>query len=119
MASVTYDLTDKVKLTAELRRSRMWNNYIWFGDHNRGNLDDQGRQRLPAGCGEERPGGGRSRPASRWVASTPRPIRRSTSSASRPRARWPWTARSATAGAGAPIIATAKTRTISTRLGSS
>ncbi|USQ95502.1 TonB-dependent receptor domain-containing protein [Caulobacter sp. RL271] len=38
MASVTYDLTDKVKLTAELRRSRMWNNYIWFGDHNRGNL---------------------------------------------------------------------------------
>ena len=38
MASVTYDLTDKVKMTAELRRSRMWNNYIWFGDHNRGNL---------------------------------------------------------------------------------
>jgi iron complex outermembrane recepter protein len=38
MASVTYDLTDKIKLTGELRRSRMWNNYIWFGDHNRGNL---------------------------------------------------------------------------------
>ncbi len=38
LASVTYDLTDKVKITAELRRSRMWNNYIWFGDHNRGNL---------------------------------------------------------------------------------
>jgi len=38
MASLTYDLTDKVKVTAELRRSRMWNNYIWFGDHNRGNL---------------------------------------------------------------------------------
>jgi len=38
MASVTYDLTDKIKMTAELRRSRMWNNYIWFGDHNRGNL---------------------------------------------------------------------------------
>ena len=38
MASVTYDLTDSVKLTAELRHSRMWNDYIWFGDHNRGNL---------------------------------------------------------------------------------
>ncbi len=38
LASVTYDLTDNVKLTAELRHSRMWNNYIWFGDHNRGNL---------------------------------------------------------------------------------
>ncbi|WP_066680027.1 TonB-dependent receptor domain-containing protein [Caulobacter sp. CCH9-E1] len=38
MASATYELTDKIKLTAELRRSRMWNNYIWFGDHNRGNL---------------------------------------------------------------------------------
>lgn len=38
LGSVTYDLTDRVKMTAEVRHSRMWNDYIWFGDHNRGNL---------------------------------------------------------------------------------
>lgn len=38
LASVTYDLTDKIKFTADLRQARMWNNYIWFGDNNRGNL---------------------------------------------------------------------------------
>lgn len=38
MAGVTYELTDTVKLTADLLHSRMWNDYIWFGDHNRGNL---------------------------------------------------------------------------------
>lgn len=27
-----------LKITAELRHSRMWNDYIWFGDHNRGNI---------------------------------------------------------------------------------
>lgn len=39
MASVTYDLSDKLRLTADVRHSRMWNDYIWFGDHNRGNLN--------------------------------------------------------------------------------
>ncbi len=39
LASARYDLTDDVRLTAELRHSRMFNNYIWFGDHNRGNLN--------------------------------------------------------------------------------
>lgn len=39
MASVQYDLTDEVRMTADLRHSRMFNNYIWFGDHNRGNLN--------------------------------------------------------------------------------
>lgn len=38
MASATYDLTDTLRLTADLRHARMWNNYIWFGDHNRGDL---------------------------------------------------------------------------------
>ncbi|WP_308238031.1 TonB-dependent receptor domain-containing protein [Phenylobacterium sp. J426] len=38
MFGATYDLTDNLKLTADVLRSRMWNNYIWFGDHNRGNL---------------------------------------------------------------------------------
>ena len=38
MASATYDISDKLRLTADVRHSRMWNNYIWFGDHNRGNL---------------------------------------------------------------------------------
>jgi len=27
-----------LKVTAELRHSRMWNDYIWFGDNNRGNI---------------------------------------------------------------------------------
>lgn len=39
LASGRYDLTDDIRLTAELRHSRMFNNYIWFGDHNRNNLD--------------------------------------------------------------------------------
>jgi iron complex outermembrane receptor protein len=38
MASVTYDINDSLKLTADVRHSRIWNDYIWFGDHNRGNL---------------------------------------------------------------------------------
>lgn len=38
LASVRFDLTDDVRMTADLRHSRMYNNYIWFGDHNRGNL---------------------------------------------------------------------------------
>ena len=38
VASVTYDLSDNLTLTADVRHSRMWNNYVWFGDHNRGNL---------------------------------------------------------------------------------
>ncbi len=38
MASVTYDLSDKLKFTGDIRHARMWNDYIWFGDHNRGNL---------------------------------------------------------------------------------
>lgn len=39
LASGRYDLNDDVRLTAEVRHSRMYNNYIWFGDHNRNNLD--------------------------------------------------------------------------------
>lgn len=38
LASATYELSDTLRLTADVRHSRMWNNYIWFGDHNRGNL---------------------------------------------------------------------------------
>ncbi len=38
VAQATFDLMDNLTVTGELRRSRMWNNYIWFGDHNRGNL---------------------------------------------------------------------------------
>jgi outer membrane receptor protein involved in Fe transport len=38
LARATYDVLNDVKLTAEVRHSRMYNNYIWFGDHNRGNL---------------------------------------------------------------------------------
>ncbi len=38
MASVRYDLGDDVRMTADVRHSRMFNHYIWFGDHNRGNL---------------------------------------------------------------------------------
>ncbi|MHC9083638.1 TonB-dependent receptor domain-containing protein [Luteimonas sp. RIT-PG2_3] len=36
MASVRYDLTDEVRMTVDLRHSRMYNHYIWFGDHSRG-----------------------------------------------------------------------------------
>ncbi|WP_182335031.1 TonB-dependent receptor domain-containing protein [Stenotrophomonas acidaminiphila] len=39
LTSGRYDLNDDVRLTAEVRHSRMYNNYIWFGDHNRNNLD--------------------------------------------------------------------------------
>lgn len=39
LASGRYDLTDDIRLTAEVRHSRMFNNYIWFGDHNRNNLE--------------------------------------------------------------------------------
>ena len=38
MASVTYDLSDNLRFTADVRHSRMWNDYIWFGDHDRGDL---------------------------------------------------------------------------------
>lgn len=38
LASVRYDLTDTVRMSADVRHSRMYNHYIWFGDHNRGNL---------------------------------------------------------------------------------
>jgi iron complex outermembrane receptor protein len=38
MAQASYDLMDNLTVTAEFRHSRMWNEYIWFGDHNRGNL---------------------------------------------------------------------------------
>jgi|HigsolmetaAR202D_1030399.scaffolds.fasta_scaffold02567_6 Outer membrane receptor for ferrienterochelin and colicins len=38
MASVQWDLNDDVRMTADVRHSRMYNYYIWFGDHNRGNL---------------------------------------------------------------------------------
>lgn len=38
MASATYDVSDTLRVTADVRHSRMWNDYIWFGDHNRGNL---------------------------------------------------------------------------------
>ena len=36
LASVRYDLSDEVRMTFDLRHSRMYNHYIWFGDHNRG-----------------------------------------------------------------------------------
>lgn len=39
LGRISYDFSDAFKLTGELRHSRMWNNYIWFGDHNRGNLN--------------------------------------------------------------------------------
>jgi len=38
MARLSYDLTNNLKLTAELRYSRYWGEYTWFGDHNRGNI---------------------------------------------------------------------------------
>lgn len=38
MASLTYDISDTLRFTADVRHSRMWNNYIWFGDHDRGDL---------------------------------------------------------------------------------
>uniref|UniRef100_UPI0035CBDA54 TonB-dependent receptor domain-containing protein n=1 Tax=uncultured Sphingomonas sp. TaxID=158754 RepID=UPI0035CBDA54 len=38
LARVTYDVTPTIKATVEGRYSRMYNNYTWFGDNNRGNL---------------------------------------------------------------------------------
>jgi outer membrane receptor protein involved in Fe transport len=38
LASATYDIADNLRLTGDVRHSRMWNNYIWFGDHDRGDL---------------------------------------------------------------------------------
>ena len=38
LASVRYDISDDVRMTADLRHSRMYNDYIWFGDHDRGSL---------------------------------------------------------------------------------
>lgn len=39
MASIAYDLSNTLRLTADVRHSKMWNNYIWFGDHDRGDLN--------------------------------------------------------------------------------
>jgi len=33
MAKASYDLTDTLRLSADLRYSRYYNNYTWFGDH--------------------------------------------------------------------------------------
>lgn len=38
LASVRFDVNDDVRVSADVRHSRMYNDYIWFGDHNRGNL---------------------------------------------------------------------------------
>lgn len=38
LARLTYEVTSNIKATLEVRHSRMYNNYIWFGDNNRGNL---------------------------------------------------------------------------------
>lgn len=38
LARVSYDVFAGAKLTADVRYSRYWDNYIWFGDHNRGGL---------------------------------------------------------------------------------
>lgn len=38
MGSFTYDIQDNLRLTADVRHSKMWNTYTWFGDHDRGNL---------------------------------------------------------------------------------
>lgn len=36
MARASYDLFDNLTVTADLRFSRYWDNYVWFGDHSRG-----------------------------------------------------------------------------------
>jgi len=36
MGTVYFDLTDSTRLTLDVRHSRMYNDYPWFGDHNRG-----------------------------------------------------------------------------------
>lgn len=38
LGRMNFEVSDALKVTAELRHSRMWNDYIWFGDHNRGNI---------------------------------------------------------------------------------
>jgi outer membrane receptor protein involved in Fe transport len=38
MARASYDLLDNMTLTADVRFSRYYDNYVWFGDHNRGNI---------------------------------------------------------------------------------
>jgi len=37
LASTKFDLNERTQVSADLRHSRMYNHYIWFGDHNRGN----------------------------------------------------------------------------------
>jgi outer membrane receptor protein involved in Fe transport len=37
MARASYELFDNLTVTADLRFSRYWDNYVWFGDHSRGN----------------------------------------------------------------------------------
>lgn len=37
LGKISYDVSDSVRMTAELRHSRMYNSYPWFGDNNRGN----------------------------------------------------------------------------------
>lgn len=41
LINVSYEVFDNAKLTLEGRYSRYWGNYIWFGDHNRGNITIQ------------------------------------------------------------------------------
>jgi len=36
MGTAYFDLTDTTRLTLDVRHSRMYNDYPWFGDHNRG-----------------------------------------------------------------------------------
>lgn len=36
MGTAHFDLTDSTRLTLDVRHSRMYNDYPWFGDHNRG-----------------------------------------------------------------------------------
>lgn len=38
MASVVYDITDNLTLTADIRHSRMWNSYLFYVDSNYGDL---------------------------------------------------------------------------------
>lgn len=38
LASAVYEINDKLRVTADVRHSRMWNDYVWFGDHDRGDL---------------------------------------------------------------------------------
>lgn len=38
LARAIYEVSGDLKATLEVRHSRMYNNYTWFGDHNRGNL---------------------------------------------------------------------------------